>query len=292
MLFFSLVRHKLKQSLPSITPLDVSVLDKASVISQLETTFLGTSNFYWLNNVHTLSEKQRKIWLAYLQTYNGPNTVSFFIDTQTKIALPKKTVLVSIPDAVDKKSYVSLLFLFKVEQLPGHTRFIQELFKRHRVLSLDVACVMLNYMFLGAQGSAFFDQWLDTIIGSDGSLFALSQYFFAKDVRLFSKQWHKLKDQFPDIFWVTFWSEQLWRAYNYVYLSNKKQFIQAKKIGFRLPFSFMQRDWRSFSCAELKNAHQFVYDLDFKLKNSSGVPGLDLLYSKFLLNKFTDSSYQ
>jgi len=292
LLFFSLVRNRCKHVMPSaITTLDVTVQDTLSVKSQLETSFLGNRNFYWLNNLHLLTDKQRSPWLRYIEGYTGPNIIAVFLDKETNITLSKKSLVVTIPDTLDKKSFIALMSLFNITQQPSQKYFMQELFKRHRVLPLDLACILIEYMILGAQGSIFFDQWLDSIMGLNESLFSLSQYFFAKDIRLFSKQWHRLKDNFPDVFWVTFWSEQLWRAYNYVYLSQKKQFSQAKRIGFRLPFSFMQRDWHKASCIELKNAHQFIYDLDFKIKNAEGVAGLDLLYSKFFLHKFTNVSH-
>ena len=86
LLFFSLVRHKLKQVVSTgVTSLDVSYQDKPSIISQLETRFLGNTSFYWLNNMHALTDKQRSPWLAYIHKYTGPNVVYYFVDNQVKI---------------------------------------------------------------------------------------------------------------------------------------------------------------------------------------------------------------
>ena len=59
----------------------------------------------------------------------------------------------------------------------------------------------------------------------------------------------------------------------------------AKQISFRLPFTFVQKDWRSYSIRELKNAHQFIYTLDYDFKHGSTM-AFDLFFSKFFSNQF------
>ena len=66
----------------------------------------------------------------------------------------------------------------------------------------------------------------------------------------------------------------------------KNDRVGAKKISYRLPFSFLNRDWRKFSLEELKGAHSFLYTLDYKLKNNCEPGYLDLFYMKLFNQKF------
>ena len=94
---------------------------------------------------------------------------------------------------------------------------------------------------LGANTDYFISAWLEKIITPERSLFTLSTYFFAKKAQLFFAEWKNIFGQYSEQFWIAFWSEQLWRAHHYVDYSKAKQFALAKKIGYRLPFTFMQR---------------------------------------------------
>lgn len=56
---------------------------------------------------------------------------------------------------------------------------------------------------------------------------------------------------------------------------------EAQKIGARLPFSFLQRDWRKHELADLVYCHAFLYELDATLKKSRGELGFDRFYHTF-----------
>ena len=61
---------------------------------------------------------------------------------------------------------------------------------------------------------------------------------------------------------------------------------QAKTMAFRLPFSFIQTDWKKYAPAELRAAHDFVYGMDHQLKNGGDAFCFDLFYSKFFSGQF------
>jgi hypothetical protein len=124
------------------------------------------------------------------------------------------------------------------------------------------------------------------IIAPKSSLFTLSTYFFAKDARLFFPLWVRISHEYSPQFWVVYWAEQLWRAHGFLQLHKKNKKDDAKKIAFRLPFGFIQREWRNYSVRELRNAHAMMYEIDFRLKNGSDDYILDFFFSKFFTNQF------
>ena len=66
----------------------------------------------------------------------------------------------------------------------------------------------------------------------------------------------------------------------------KRDVVQAKKMSFKLPFSFIQSDWKRANLQELKQAHQFLCTVDYNLKTGGGDYGLELMYEKFFLGQF------
>jgi hypothetical protein len=139
---------------------------------------------------------------------------------------------------------------------------------------------------LGKNVDDFFAQWMTHLSEPTSSLFVLSQYFFGKKNRSFFRQWAQFAEFYLPPFWATFWADQVWRAYVFCDLMKKKKYAEAKKAQYKLPFSFINRDWSSYSLAELRNAHHFLSTLDFQLKNGFSEIGLEHFYAQFFDNKF------
>ena len=285
LLFFSFLFGQIKKNHQiNIQPLDL-LQDQARATSQLETSFLGQQVVYWIKNIDDLPAAKKKQWLSYFNTYAGPNFVMFFCTDDADVTIKKRATAVRLPQGgVDSKTFVALMSFFENKITLRSKQFIAKLFKKHDSLSLDTACLFMSYVLLsGANTEKFFATWLDKLVVSETSLFTLSQHFFAKNIKVFMKLWSEMADNFPPTFWVTFWSEQLWRAYHFVNYSQQQQFAQAKRISYRLPFSFMQRDWRKSSLEELQHAHQKLYEIDVALKNSAGTGAFDLFFSNYFL---------
>ena len=141
-------------------------------------------------------------------------------------------------------------------------------------------------MVLGKSADDFFDQWMTHLSEQMSSLFVLSQYFFSKKNRSFFRQWARFAEFYLPPFWATFWADQVWRAYVYCELMKQKKYTEAKKAQYKLPFSFINRDWSSYSLTELRNTHHFLSTMDFQLKNGSSEIGLEHFYTQFFDNKF------
>jgi hypothetical protein len=287
LLFFSLLFSWLRkeQSL-RIVSIDVEHQKESLMQAQLETSFLGSSLFYWLGNFSKYSKKMQNQWIAYLQKYQGPHTVAFFLTKETSVSFSDYASIVTIPSIISYEEMLQLQQLFFISS-EASRQFIEQVTKKRQKISLDLFCLFLNYGLLSGKSSeGFFSDWIDHLLPLQPSLFELSQYFFAKNRQQFFLKWVQIHNDYNAQFWVTFWSEQLWRAALWTNLSRNKSFNEAKKIQFKLPFSFLRYDWKKYYFAELQSAHQFITSADYHLKNNSSVYVFDLFFSKFFLNQF------
>lgn len=288
LLFFSLLFSWLKkQKYYQIVSVDVDEQKEPLIQARLATSFLGTPILYWFGNLAKLNYKRQERWISYLQEYRGPHTIAFFITEDISFSFAQGAVTVHIPDAVSHKEMIVLQQLLPTISSTLNKQFLQQLGKKQQNISLDLSCLLIHYaLLIGKNSDIFFATWLDHIMPLQTSLFLLSQYFFAKNTRLFFTEWLRIHNDYNPQFWIAFWSEQLWRATLWVDLTSNKSYTEAKKIQFKLPFSFIKRDWKKYHADELQQAHQFLTAADYHLKNNGSPHSLDLFYSKFFLNQF------
>ena len=64
----------------------------------------------------------------------------------------------------------------------------------------------------------------------------------------------------------------------------------ARTVSFRLPFSFLKKDWRMITGTQLQRAHEEIYNLDHAFKNSGSFDMLDLFYLTFFLGNIDNKS--
>lgn len=257
----------------------VDALDLPHIFSRLETSFLGMKVSYWLRGIDALDKKARQQVLAYLANYQGPHQVMLVVPKDDAHYFAKK-VCVELPNNISIDSVRPLLMLFNKNN-PTLAKHMSSIVAKYDGLSLDQFCMLVNYMQVVGRVDDY-TQIVDRVIESEHSLFTLAQYFFAKNSSEFYALWALVKDQYPVTFWTTYWSEQLWRAYFTRYYLSKGQLTQAKFTAARLPFSFMQKDWKKASLEQLKDAHQALYQLDHVYKNNGETEaGLDLIFNHF-----------
>jgi len=280
LLFFSIFFTRLKKNgeVP-IEIVDCAQENMAALHAKLATSFLGSTTLYWFKNVSQLKPKISKQLVQFLKKYEGPNTVAFFVDETSGFTKKDAQLFVPIPEKIDQKKFI------KLSGFLGNTvseKIAQTLFKNFSTINLDAACVLLQYAVLtGKNAQSFVDGWLDTLIEPQHSLNALSSLFFEKKPKQFFVLWSKMSQAYSAQFWIAFWSEQLWRAYNFIEQSEKKQFVEARRISFRLPYKFVNGGWRSVQKGQLRSAHQFLYTIDCSLKNGGSAQFLDLFCSTF-----------
>lgn len=281
LLFFSLLGSRLKAANVPFEAIDCAEHDSSFLEAKFQTSFLGQQLFFWLKNSESLSDRMRKWLFKFVADYQGPHTIMFFAPADALLTLNKESVLVIIPHALDGKTLTSLALCFN-NGTSNAAQAVTTLCKGRESISVDKACLLMHYaQLLGAHTQQFTAQWLDKIITTDHSLFTVSAHFLGKKPKAFFEMLMKIDGHYSGIFWVSYWSDILWRAYHYVSLTQAKQFNEAKKISNRLPFTFIQRDWKLHKAHDLKNAHNQLYAIDFALKNGASEGILDLFYAQY-----------
>lgn len=279
-LFFSYFFQKLKTNNVSVININMIDHDFNEIKQQLEMSFLGRKSFYWLGNLSLLGEKKIKEILDYLNSYNGPNQIALSLEEEHKIN-EDKFIIVNcsmLSNLEQIEAYLNFLDIKKEIALP----YFEKTFKTASNLTLDQAFILTYYIrLIGKKSDDFLDNWLDKVFVTDQSLFTLSKLLFSRDIKLFFHYWNLISPNYQPIFWVSFWSEQLFRAYWYIRFMNQGRIVEAKQIAYRLPFSFIQYDWKKVSIEKVQAAHQLIYDIDYGLKNGGSELSLDLFYAKF-----------
>lgn len=255
--------------------------------SALSMAFLGSSSWYWLGNISLEREtKQSKLFLDFITNYTGPHWVCSFISSGSK-QITGKNVL-TLPQEIDFFTFQKLATFFSPKLDRKKITIAETLFKE-RNIGLDDACMLINYLeLMNSKHTQENNDYLQVVFSSEKKLYDLSELFFEKNSSEFLLAWQQQYHHYPDVFWITFWTEQLWRAHGTIYYLKNKNFAQAKKISYRLPYSFLNNYWQKTQPHEITQAYEFLYTFDFALKNGSTFLGLDLFFTSYFSGKFND----
>lgn len=287
--FFSFLRgwYKRKKPLLNLTLIDGATVSITALREQVETSFLGMHRYFWLYNLPTTTTAENARLIEYLFQYKGPHTLIVVLSETVHI---QESNYIELPPAIAVHQ-LSQLAPYCAVPSQSVEQLIQHIAGFSQQLSWDSALLLLQYsMVLGNTTDLFCAEWAPRILELPVSLFLLSQYFFAKKANLFFSCWKRVMHEYSEAFWTVYWSEQLFRAGMYLSLKSHNKEGAAKQIAYRLPFSFINYDWRNYSVIECKNAHQFLYDYDYRLKTTNSTAGFELFYAKFFTNQFSEKS--
>lgn len=289
-LFQSLISKNLLEQKPQM--LQASIVENSTILHTLSSSFLGNTTFYNLGEIGIKSDKKTSELLKFLASYEGPNKILFFLSSEASNFDPKTKLckVIYLDDEIDFKTFTLLANAFGKEKILQKQFLIKKIFDRTKTLSLDTFCMILEYLDLAGSNNKEFEKFISHIIESKESLHTLSKHFFSKNSFELLNTWIKIKDDYPLIFWITFWSEQLWQAFNATKLLENGKLIEAKKIGYRLPFIFFNQLWKNCNTEEMASAHNFIYLADFHLKNGSLFDFFELFFSKYLSGEFSSSN--
>jgi hypothetical protein len=247
--------------------------------SYLEQSILGNYNFYWLGNLSEQS-KNTKL-LNYLFNYQGCHTIAFFVPNDFKnLKLSDNAVQIEIDSNINISDVKAIVTLFNPKISDKKIALIDKIFGINSDIDIDSACMLINYFELINVNSSMDEScsYLCKIFGVQPVLSQLSNAFWTKNSKDFFKIWQKIEPNYPEVFWVIFWSEQIWKAYHTISFLNQKNFVKAKQMSYGLPFSFISRDFKNFKPASLVSLYENLYEIDFAIKNGSTFYSLDLFY--------------
>lgn len=159
---------------------------------------------------------------------------------------------------------------------------LQAIYATQQSLPTGTVFALLMYaQVLGARVQEFLTQRLASLLPVSESLFELSGALLARDRRRFFQLYILIASLYPAQFWIAWWSEQLFKAHGYLVAKQQKDAAQATAIGTRLPFSFLERDYRLVTPPQLHQALLSLYYVDFWLKNGCSDERLDWWYCQW-----------
>ena len=261
----------------------LTTLETKDVYATLNQSMLGSTSFFWLGN--STEERETKASLAlskFLASYTGPNIIAFF--TQTADQAPADAI--TIPHQLTYPEFTQLARFFSANSDPKKLALVQTLFN-HNSVSLATCCMLLTYLELaGARNQDAFKAYIHDLFGAQTGLNELADAFFACQATTFFAHWSKLAGTYPDVFWAIYWSEQLWRALHVAQFMQAQNFVAAKKMSYRLPYTFINRHWQKANQQELAAAYEFLYQIDFAIKTGSSFCSLDLFFMRYFNGTF------
>ncbi len=272
----------------------INSTDKKQLQANLQQSFLGQKSFYWLGEYNFKGKDQNKL-LDFLTVYKEPHFIAFFLNDEIiscKISSNlKKNTVINMQDIIDESIFKKILKLFDLNFSNEKLKFVSKFFKQTPP-RLDQVCMLMQYLELinSKATNIFYNYLMSTILEMQTPLTLLSQYFFSRQIKPFLKIWSTIYNEYPEMFWISFWSEQIWRAYYVVKFLKQKNYTQARRVSFRLPFTFINKDWKNFCPNSLARQHQFLYNNDFKLKKGSTFCFLDLFYIDHFINKYSQGN--
>lgn len=291
--FFRLLNEKKILAAP-FRPLLLETTDENKLQSHLQQSFLGQKTFYWLGECEAKESAKSKFkMLDFLINYKGPNFIAFYLDEEkvtAKIsAALKKITTIELENFVDEQLFKKICTFFDKNFSKEKLEITKKIFSQTKNIQLDQAYLLLQYLEIISTKTAekSYQYLLSVTTTLKPELNQLSQHFFAKKEKLFFNTWSKIYQDYPDMFWISFWAEQIWRAFYVKKFLTENNFAKAKSLSFRLPFSFLKTDWKTISSNELANAYQFLYTSDFKLKTGSEICFIDIFYLNHFLGSFS-----
>ena len=287
--FFNFIR-KDKALTNEFQRVDIVGREKRELYGLLGQAGFGSSLFFWLGNISDEREsKSAAVFKQYLCSYQGPHSAAFFIAT-SDIPTQLQATIIQLPTMLDMQEFIMLAHWFGNFDINKKIPLFESLFY-NRKQSLQECVLLMDYVALASlKYKNTFSAYLQALYAPEKSLQQLAECFFEKKEKDFFILWGKIEQEYPPIFWVMFWTEQVWRAFHVSQFMNKKQFILAKKMSFRLPYSFISKGWQRVQMIELLQCYEFLYQIDYAVKTGSTFCSQDLFFAHYFAGVFAKES--
>lgn len=262
----------------SLRVIDVTTCTFDQLQAQLAMSFLGQEYLYLLGDCSVLRAPEKQKLYKFLISYRGPHAVIFFIGQQ-----PIGDIFcITLPESLNSTDYQQLAPFFLTDDQARCAPILQKIFSHVGVLSLEQTVQLTDYaQVLGNQRMAFLNQWLHRIIKPEGSLFQLSGALLAANPKSFWQQWQLLERAYEFPFWLAYFSDQFFRAYFYILYKQHNNHELARRASARLPFSFIQRDYKRYTPQKFLHAHAQLCELDWHLKTGGSALTLESIFVRF-----------
>jgi hypothetical protein len=269
----------------------LSTQDAKALLPLLQQTILGQASFFWLGDVEDgFTQKNRDLLLTGLNDYAGDNRIALFVQE-----IPSKasvhTIQLPIEINADDGLALTKMFAPKIFDNPYKKGVVEALLNQNQQVPLNLFMSILDGLDLvHIKNLDDFVRYLTPMLPLNSELSKLSQAFFKRD-RNFFKHWSDLSAEYPPVFWLAFWSDQWWRAFHLITFAQKKNIVLAKKMGFKLPYSFITKDWQLYQPGYFQNLLSQLYVIDYNIKRGHSFCFFDFLYAQHFQQTKIDRGY-
>lgn len=273
--FFNLVC-----SIKKIFLVTLSVREKSlnEIKEILESSFLGQSKWYAVYDLEYHAKSSMTQLLNYFLSYTGPHhlIVSYALTSLHTDLLQKKSAF--LPVELSVQQLVDLGLPTRLCNI----QTVQLLLAKNNLFSLASFLSVLPYVpILGkALIPSFQESYLPRLVKTDvGSLFTFTDLFWQRKSSAFYAQWAHLKHVYVSQFWITFWSDQFFRACCYVATMRAQEHAVAQQIAARkLSFWYIKSGWQKSDIDLLITLHDMLYRIDYRSKTGGDTEMIEYIY--------------
>jgi len=236
--------------------------------AELEQSFLGQQQVYWLIPSPIAHIKIKKETYDILKTYQGPHTVICTI-SEADSGYFSGITCYDVPGTIRGAALATLIPFLPLHYAEKKLSYVHSIFAT-KIFTLNDSCMILFHLeYMPIQDTHTVHTYLQRLLQHDGSLFHLADLFFKHQWSLFFPRWEQLYPLYSDMFWLSFWSDQVWRAYYVHVFLAQKNMQEARKISYRLPHSYIGGVWRRNNTIMLYDFYRKLYFFDTRVKKGS-----------------------
>lgn len=249
--------------------------------------FLGIDMVYVMTHVDDYSPAALKQFGQFLDRYNGPHCL-LIIGAKTSLdSLDNRSssmTIISVDAVITKKDCGAIMAFHNIPETPRIQHYIAMLSDHYAPLRYHIIAHFIRYAPVLTLSNKDFMPWIEAIIPHEESLFTLSQLLFQKNSKRFFMQWHRIEHRYGLSFWVAFWSDQMFHAA--LVVGHKGYGAPHEMRAMKLPFSFINYDWRMYTVDELKKAHAWLAKFDYGVKNGCSADQFNQFFIQFIFGSF------
>jgi hypothetical protein len=150
---------------------------------------------------------------------------------------------------------------------------------------LDDSLIFIEHgACVGRKGLDSFASYSKNLLTSNVQMRDLSEFFWTKDAKKFFQAWSSLSAEYPEQFWVSYWSNQFFLAY--FFIERASSGVKVTPVGQEHALSpnfTWKQGWKKYSKSDCVELHNRLYEVDCELKNGSSETALEMFFSGHFL---------
>jgi hypothetical protein len=280
-----LINFMRKQNL-NVQALHLDQHNRDEIQCMLSMGYLGVSIYYYLKGFNELSSGEQEKWIQFIATYKGPHRLFLFAAYDVSFLQTSFCSIVKIPETLIPSELMHWSYFFVQKNLLASlARLIHALEQSVEKIKFDTALMLIYYASVLSPRliESFVATVLPHFLYDEQSLFVVADTFFAREKKFFLL-WKQVFEKYSVQFWINFWMDYVSRAALYSHYKKNLDHENAKLISTRLPFRFINKNWKSHAPSELMNLHNQLYELDYHIKEGLCHERLHIILTTFFNN--------